>query len=526
MIRMTKGERKTIRDEFKLRLNQALFQTNFHRIYVAHHERFELETDKATKTTVFKALGVATVEGNALRWTVDAAHTGEYKNQRPVFKVLAIRFGNGIMGHHDLEAGATGDLIEIGPIFFRELFESFRNRLPALKQSLEQEKQDGIDSNKALSKIIYSAMSKCRPKALRYVSLFLPEGVTNELGKPYCAHLIFDYDGAPNSLHLKYTRVGRELEFDLEQATLDSAKGTSKVPVKVLPRTADNETVCAIRKAVSIIKLESKGIEMTTSNNGAGKQTVRAAAKKPAVKKAPAVKVAAETPTAKAPVAKKLPVVKRVAGETRAQQRDRALQAAADVFESKPVAKKPAAKKPAAKKPAPKTEHLKAFVEHANKVEAASTPKVKPAAIPRVWFSNNDDELRGLLDQQRVTANRIKLLTQAKANHTSPEVQTINNEQQAVRDTALLDAVKEIVKNYRAKVIKQRSVEGEPDTYKTIVKNHDGSATVCTITHDSSAEIPFILAVDIRWKGGDVSHRLPIALKNPNQLNTILKNQF
>ena len=517
MIRMTKGERKNIRDEFKLRLNQALMQTNFHRIYVAHHERFELETDKATKTTVFKALGVATVEGNALRWTVDAAHTGEYKNQRPVFKVLAIRFGNGIMGHHDLEAGATGDLIEIGPPIFREIFQLFRDRLPEYKQTVEQQKQDGIASNKVLTKVIQSAMKQCKPKGLRYVSLFLPEGVTNELGKPYCAHLIFDYDGAPNSLHLKYTRVGRELEFDLEQATLDSAKGTSKVPVKVLPRTADNETVCAIRNAVSIIKLESKGIEMTTSNNGAGKQTVRAAAKKPAAKKAPAVKVAAETPVAKAPVAKKpaakkLPVVKRVAGETRAQQRDRALQAAADVFEGKPVAKKPAAKKaPAVKVTAP--------VE----VEKA---KVKPAALPRVWYSNNDDELRGLLDQQRITANRIKLLTQAKANHVSPEVQTINNEKQAVRDNALLDGVKEIAKNYHAKVIKQRSVEGEPDTYKTIVKNQDGSATVCTITHDSSAEIPFVLSVDIRWKGGDVSHRLPIALKNPNQLNTILKNQF
>lgn len=339
MIRMTKGERKTIRDEFKLRLNQALFQTNFHRVYGAVHERFDLETDKPTKTTLFKAHGVATVEGHPLQWFIEAAHTGDYKNQRPVFKVVTARYGNGQMGRKDLAVGGTGDLYEIGPNILREVFGAFRERLPKFLRSVEQEQQDRAAANKALRGIIETAQSSCKHKPLKYISLNLPEDTSNEVGQPYFAHMIFDYVGKPNALHFKFARIGRELEFELEYVWLDTDKTNPSVPFNVSPFTAANATLCAIRNAVSLIKIESKGNTMsaTTVNTGT-KQKVRAVKKPAEAKQASALPIVVE----KAAVAK--PAVKKV-GKLNG--------AAAPVAQPKAAKAKPA-KAELAAKPVPK----------------------------------------------------------------------------------------------------------------------------------------------------------------------------
>lgn len=150
----------------------------------------------------------------------------------------------------------------------------------------------------------------------------------------------------------------------------------------------------------------------------------------------------------------------------------------------------------------------------------------KPTKAPRVWFSNNDDELRQLLDAQRHMNARIKLLEQAKDNRVSPEVQIVNNEKLAQKDAAFIVTLKTIAKKFHTILSKVRTEPGEADTYRVRVKNHDNSTTICTITHDDSALHRFVLVVDVKQKGKPDLHNLPVELRNPNALERILNRYF
>lgn len=444
MIRMTKGERTKMRDQFKLRLNQALFQTNFHRVYSAHHERFDLETDKPTKTTVFKAHGVATVEGYVLMWFIEAAHTGEYKNQRPVFQINTVRYGNGTMGHKQLAVGGTGDLIEIGPTILKEVFAAFRARLPKFLKDVAAEKADKEQSNKVLRFILEQAQKRCKHKPLKYISLHLAESSDrNELGMPYAAHMVFDWNGIPNSLHFKFERIGRELEFELTQVRMDAlGQPTKNVPFNVSPFTAQNATLTALRNAVQLLKIETKGNTMTATTTTGTRKT--AAPKKPAVAK-PAGKPTKAELAAK-PIPKRAPRAK--------GQNDLALISDAILGDKRPVEARTV---------------LKARAPAAPGAKAVPVVKAKPE---KVWNAAAETELRQLLDSQRNIAARIDLLQAAQRANNSPEVQSALDAKQAAKDTAFLDQIRALAKQKKF-VFKLTNDEGN-DVYRLTGKLQSG----------------------------------------------------
>jgi hypothetical protein len=471
MIRMTKGERTKMRDQFKLRLNQALFQTNFHRVYDAHHERFDLETDKPTKTTVFKAHGVATVEGYVLQWFIEAAHTGEYENQRPVFKILNVRYGNGTMGHKQLGVGGTGDLIVIGPTILKEVFAAFRARLPKFLKDVAAEKADKEQSNKVLRFILEQAQKRCKHKPLKYISLHLSESSDrNELGKPYAAHMIFDWNGIPNSLHFKFERIGRELEFELESVFLDAmGQDSRKVPFNVSPFTAQGATLTALRNAIQLLKIETKGNNMTATTTNGTRKT--AAPKKPVEKlngnKGPIVAQVAKTiedgkkAAAKKPAAKGKPTKAELAAKPipkrapRAKgQNDLALISDAILGDKRPVEARTV---------------LKARAPAAPGAKAVPVVKAKPE---KVWNAAAETELRQLLDSQRNIAARIDLLQAAQRANNSPEVQSALDAKQAAKDTAFLDQIRALAKQKKF-VFKLTKDEGN-DVYRLTGKLQSG----------------------------------------------------
>lgn len=658
MIRMTKGQRTAMRDQFKLRMNQALWHTNLQTVYGAANERFDLETEKVGKTTVFKVTGSARVEGSHLQWLIEATPTGGIAFMRPCFEITKVVYGNVDIGNNELpDLKASGDLIQIGPNIFKGIVNAFRDQLPEYKTTRAALNKDRMLAHEFLGRVIQEQSKKCYAKTFKLLSVDFPEPskTSNNIGQRYLASAVFEYGGETEKLEFTFERFGREMAFELKGATMRGAA----LDMNVSPFTLENATQKVLRAAIVIIQVnlnQFKATKMQTpvkatvvpksfvlvdgngtrrkltdkqmsaalrdlekhgyasafktldslcqnatkilngakikrrvtsgteykAMNVAGNATndiaevlhnanwegahiqalaptpKKPAAKKPAVVKAPVSPVAQLAKTIDGAAKKKAAPKKIVEVKTEGGYKADEVPAikTATTAATKSTVVKAAAKKvvvPAVKKsgkptkaelaakPVPKRAPRdknqndlallsdailgKTFKQAVAQNKGLTEAVTKPTKAPRVWFSNNDDELRQLLDAQRHMTARIKLLEQAKANRVSPEVQIVNNAKQVAKDAAFIDTLKTIAKKFHTILAKVRTEAGEATKYRVRVKNHDNSITVCTITHDDSALHRFILVVDVKEKGRNL-HNLPVELRNPNALERVLNRYF
>lgn len=277
MIRMTKGQRTAMRDQFKLRMNQALWHTNLQTVYGATNERFDLETEKVGKTTVFKVTGSARVEGSHLQWLIEATPTGGIAFMRPCFEITKVVYGNVDIGNNELpDLKASGDLIQIGPNIFKGIVNAFRDQLPEYKTTRAALNKDRMLAHEFIGRVIQDQSKKCYAKTFKLLSVDFPEPskTSNNIGQRYLASAVFEYGGETEKLEFTFERFGREMAFELKGATMSGAA----LDMNVSPFTLENATQKVLRAAIVIIQVnlnQFKGDQNANYRNQSREKTSR-----------------------------------------------------------------------------------------------------------------------------------------------------------------------------------------------------------------------------------------------------------